>query len=636
MSRKYIEEDIKVLEGLEPVRKRPGMYIGSVDNNGLHHLVWEIFDNAVDEIISGNVDTIRLTLHKDNSIEIEDNGRGIPFGKNVTTNLSTIDTVFTFLHAGGKFDDNAYKTSGGLHGVGASVVNALSEWMNVTVKREGKVIESKYLNGGKIEQPAKIIGATNRTGTTVHFKPDSSIFRSIIFNPTIIKERIRETAYLYKNVHVIFTNEITKETTTFFSENGISEYVNFINDGKTSLHETAYFHGNSKIDNIDVEIAFQYTTSSSEVIVSFANSVKTKEGGSHETAFKASLTETINEYARKWKLLKEKDKNFEGDDVREGLTAVISIMIPEKIISYEGQTKNKLFTQEALAAVKRMFAPKFTYWLEENKKAAEKIINKAMVARDARAAARKARENVRKLKSTGREILILSGKLTPAQSKNPKEKELFLVEGDSAGGTAKLARDKFRQAILPLRGKVMNVEKAKLHDLLVNEEICTIISTLGTGIGDEFKLENLKYDKVIIMTDADTDGAHIQVLLLTFFYRFMKPLIENHKVYIALPPLYRITNKNSKAVSYAWNEQTLNEEKKKNVNHEIQRYKGLGEMSAEQLRETTMNVLTRQLIKVSIDDIALAERRVSELMSDNVAIRKLWIDNNIDFSPESE
>ncbi|MDR3257544.1 MAG: DNA topoisomerase IV subunit B [Mycoplasmataceae bacterium] len=636
MSRGYVETDIKVLEGLEPVRKRPGMYIGSTDIHGLHHLIWEIFDNSVDEVISGNADVIKVTLKKDHSVIVEDNGRGIPLGKNATTGLSSIDTVFTVLHAGGKFDDSAYKSSGGLHGVGASVVNALSEWMTVTVKRDGKVTESEYIHGGKIKQPTKVIGTTNRTGTTVHFKADSTIFRSIVFNPTIVKERIRETAFLYKNLKVVFENEIDGETLTFVSQSGISEYVDFINDGKSALNKVAYFEGKSVADGIEVEVALQYTTSSAEIIVSFANSVKTKEGGSHETAFKASLTEVINEYARKWKLLKEKDKNFEGDDVREGLTAVISVRIPEKLISYEGQTKNKLFTQEAYTAIKRVFAPKFTYWLEENKKPAEKIIEKALLARDARVAAKRAREDVKKLKSTGKGALLLSGKLTPAQSKSPEENELFLVEGDSAGGSAKMARDKRHQAILPLRGKVINVEKAKLRDLLANEEICTIISCLGAGIAADFKIEDLKYGKVIIMTDADNDGAHIQVLLLTFFYRFMKPLIENQRVFIALPPLYRITNKNTKAISYAWDDHSLAEEKKHNPNHEIQRYKGLGEMSAEQLRETTMNLESRQLIKVSIEDAALAERRVNVLMGDNAANRKEWIDNNVDFTLEDE
>lgn len=627
----YKDDNIKVLEGLEPVRKRPGMYIGSTDIHGLHHLVWEVFDNAIDEVISGNADTIRVTLHKDNSITIKDNGRGIPIGINSTTKLSTIDTVFTVLHAGGKFDDNAYKTSGGLHGVGASVVNALSEWLVVTVNRDNKIVESKYEHGGKIVQPTKVVGTTNRTGTTVTFKPDPLIFKNATFNPSVIKERIRESSFLYKNLKIIFEDEINKETTEYYSTHGISEYVSFINDNKTTITNIAGFSGVGS-DKIEIDIALQYTNDTSDIIVSFANSVKTSEGGSHETGFKSALTECLNNYGRKWNLLKEKDKNFEGEDAREGLTAVISVRVPEKIIAYEGQTKNKLFTQEAVASVKKFFAERFTFWLEENKKDAIKIIQKALLSRDARIAAKKAREDTKKIKNTN-QTLLLSGKLTPAQSKQYSENELFLVEGDSAGGTAKLARNKRHQAILPLKGKILNVEKARLRDLLANEEICTIISSLGAGIGNDFKIENLKYDKVVIMTDADTDGAHIQVLLLTFFYRFMRPLIEKGHVYVALPPLFRIASKLAdKKIAYAWNEQDLEEQKHNFKSYEVQRYKGLGEMSAEQLWETTMNPDTRLFLKVSIQDAVLAERRVNILMGDNSQVRKEWINNNVDFT----
>ncbi len=627
----YKDDNIKVLEGLEPVRKRPGMYIGSTDIHGLHHLVWEVFDNAIDEVISGNADTIRVTLHKDNSITVKDNGRGIPIGINSTTKLSTIDTVFTVLHAGGKFDDNAYKTSGGLHGVGASVVNALSEWLVVTVNRDNKIVESKYEHGGKIVQPTKVIGTTNRTGTTVTFKPDPLIFKNATFNPSVIKERIRESSFLYKNLKIIFEDEINKETTEYYSTHGISEYVSFINDNKTTITNIASFSGVGS-DNIEIDIALQYTNDTSDIIVSFANSVKTSEGGSHETGFKSALTECLNNYGRKWNLLKEKDKNFEGEDAREGLTAVISVRVPEKIIAYEGQTKNKLFTQEAVASVKKFFGERFTFWLEENKKDAIKIVQKALLSRDARIAAKKAREDTKKIKNTN-QTLLLSGKLTPAQSKQYSENELFLVEGDSAGGTAKLARNKRHQAILPLKGKILNVEKARLRDLLANEEICTIISSLGAGIGNDFKIENLKYDKVVIMTDADTDGAHIQVLLLTFFYRFMRPLIEKGHVYVALPPLFRIASKLAdKKIAYAWNEQDLEEQKHNFKSYEVQRYKGLGEMSAEQLWETTMNPDTRLFLKVSIQDAVLAERRVNILMGDNSQVRKEWINNNVDFT----
>jgi len=632
MIQKYTEENIKVLEGLEPVRKRPGMYIGSTDTYGLHHLVWEIFDNSVDEVLAGNADLITIILKKDGSVSIQDNGRGIPTGVNATTGLSTVDTVFTTLHAGGKFDDSAYHSAGGLHGVGSSVVNALSKWCNVTVYRGRQVWEAKYVDGGKILQPLKTTGNTNMTGTKVHFMPDPSIFKTTEFKPSIIKERVREATYLFKGLKVVFKDEINNTSDEFIANSGITEYVDFINDTKSALHKTASFKG--KANGIDVEIALQYVSDSSEIIVSFANSVKTKEGGSHETAFKTALTETINAYSRKNGLLKEKDKNFEGADVREGLTAVVTVLVPEKLVAYEGQTKNKLFTQEAFAAVKQVFSEQFGFWLEENKAYATKIINKALIARDARVAARKAREDVKKLKNKADKATFLSGKLTPAQSKQAELNEIFLVEGDSAGGSAKLARDKKHQAILPLRGKILNVEKAKLSDLLHNEEISTIILALGAGINDDYDESALKYHKVVIMTDADVDGAHIRILLLTFFYRFMKKLIENGRVYIALAPLYKVTKKNTKEFAYAWNEQELEELKAKFKNCDIQRYKGLGEMNADQLKETTMAKENRKMIKVTIEDAALAERRISTLMGDNASLRKTWIDENVSFDLE--
>ena len=632
MINKYTDENIKVLEGLEPVRKRPGMYIGSTDTYGLHHLVWEIFDNSVDEVLAGNADLITIILHKDGSISVQDNGRGIPTGTNATTGLSTVDTVFTTLHAGGKFDDSAYHSAGGLHGVGASVVNALSKWCDVTVYRSRTVFEAKYENGGKIVQPLKEIGKTNMTGTKVHFMPDDKIFKTTEFKPSTIKERVREATYLFKGLKVVFKDEINKTVDEFIAKNGISEYVDFINDTKTPLHKTATFSGES--NGISVDIALQFVTDSSETIISFANSVKTKEGGSHESAFKAALTETINEYSRKNKLLKDKDKNFEGPDVREGLTAVVTVLVPEKLVAYEGQTKNKLFTQEAHAAVKQVFGEQFGFWLEENKAQATKIINKALLARDARIAARKAREDIKKLRNKENKATFLSGKLTPAQSKDAKENEIFLVEGDSAGGSAKLARDKKHQAILPLRGKIINVEKAKLSDLLHNEEISTIILALGAGINDDYDESALKYHKVVIMTDADVDGSHIRILLLTFFYRFMRKLIENGHVYIALAPLYKVTKKSTKEFAYAWNEQELEEPKNKFKSCEIQRYKGLGEMNADQLKETTMAKENRRMIKVTIEDAALAERRISTLMGDNASLRKTWIDENISFDLE--
>ncbi len=627
----YKESDIKVLEGLDPVRKRPGMYIGSTDQRGLHHLIWEILDNAVDEVMAGVCDTIKMTLHRDGSFSVEDNGRGIPTGVHPKTKMSTIDTVFTTLHAGGKFSDSAYKMSGGLHGVGSSVVNALSSWMTVTVKRDGKVFESEYVNGGKIKQKSHIIGSTNKTGTTVRFLPDSTIFKNITFNPSTIFERVQETSFLFKGLKIIFENEYTRKVDTFLAKNGISEFVEFINSNQKTISDVIYIEG--KEQEIEVEVAFQYNDSNSETFVSFANSVKTKEGGTHETGFKAALTETLNDYARKWKLLKEREKNFEGSDFREGLVCVISVRIPESLISYEGQTKNKLFTQEAYSTVKNIVKNKFTYWLEENKKDAKTIIEKAYLSREARIAARKAREEVKQLKGQKKEK-ILSGKLTPCQSKDKTITELFLVEGDSAGGSAKLGRDKRYQAILPLKGKVINVEKAQLKDLLKNEEISTIISSIGGSIGSDFSLSDVKYNKIIIMTDADTDGAHIRILLLTFFYRYMKELIENGNVYIALPPLYKFTNTKNKKEFYVWEDYELEDLKKDNPHYEIQRYKGLGEMNADQLWSTTMDPETRQLIQVSIEDAALTERRVSILMGDDSSKRKDWITDNVDFEME--
>ncbi len=629
MPQQYSDSNIKVLTGLEPVRKRPGMYIGSTDSYGLHHLIWEIFDNSIDEVISGNCNFISVSLNTDNSITVADNGRGIPIGINAQTKMSSIDTVFTILHAGGKFDNNAYKTSGGLHGVGSSVVNALSEWMEVTVKRDGKIFEAKYKNGGKIIQPAKEVGKTNKKGTIVTFKPDYSLFSVKKFNTSVIKERIRESSYIYKGLTIEFIDNFTNEKDVFKSTKGLSEYVEFINESKTSISNVAYFEG--KHDNIEVQIALQYTTSNNELIISFANSIKTPEGGGHESGFKSALTEIINNYARQNNFLKDKDKNLEGDDVREGLTAIISVMIPEKIISFEGQTKTKLFTQEANAAVKKVIFNNFTFWLEENKKDAEAIVKKAINSRDARFAAKRAREDVRNLKNAKHQKLLLSGKLSPAQSKSPINNELFIVEGDSAGGSAKMARNKKYQAILPLRGKVLNVEKTTIRDLLKNEEICTLISCLGTGIVPEFDIKNLKYHKVVIMTDADVDGAHIQTLLLTFFYRYMKPLIDNGHIYIALSPLYKITNKQTKKIKYAWNESDLKQIKEEFKSYEIQRYKGLGEMNAEQLWETTMDPEKRYFVRVKIEDAATAERQVSVLMGDNSEARKKWLSENVNF-----
>lgn len=630
----YDESSIKVLKGLDPVRKCPGLYIGSTDTRGLHHLVWEILDNAVDEVLNGSATEIDVAMKKDGSILIKDNGRGIPLGINPSTGLSTIDTAYTVLHASGKFDDQAYKVAGGLHGVGASVVNALCSWMAVKVQREGKVYEALYKNGGNIVKKAAATGTTNRTGTTVHFMPDATIFRSITFNANVIKERLRESSFLFKGLKINFFDEKNpKNNVIFLAKNGIKEYVEFINESKKTCSKIAYFSANK--EQIEVEAAMQFTTDENELFFSFANSIKTGEGGSHEIGFKTALTETINDYARKYKILKDRDKSFEGSDIREGLTVVLSVKVPEALLAYEGQTKNKLFTLEAKTAVQKVVSEGLYFFLEENKEDANKIIQKIITARDQRLALRKARENIRQLKNAKSEK-VLFGKLTPAQTKIVSEAEIFLVEGDSAGGTAKTGRDRRFQAILPLRGKIMNVEKTKLQELLKNEEIVSIISCLGTGIGEDFNLKKLRYHKVIIMTDADTDGAHIQILLLTFFYRYMRPLIENGMIYLALPPLYKIKASDQKKQAYAWDEIELDDLKQTYKKYEIQRYKGLGEMNSEQLWETTMDPKTRQLIKVSLENAVEAERRVTTLMSEGTNTRKIWINENVDFTMENE
>lgn len=628
----YNEKHIKVLKGLEPVRKRPGMYIGSTDTRGLHHLVWELFDNAVDEALNGSANKIEVVHKKDGSIIVTDNGRGIPVGKNLATNLSTVDTVYTVLHAGGKFDDQAYKVSGGLHGVGASVVNALSRKLIVTVHRDGGMYESIYQDGGKIIQPLKKVGNSTKHGTIVQFWPDPTIFKNIQFNPYMIKERLHESSFLFKGLKIVFVDENNPELSqTFIAKDGILEYLKYVNENKKTISKIIPFKGD--YEKIVVDGCFQYTDNESELIISFANSVKTSEGGSHENGFKQAMLETINDYSKKYKLINNKDKGFDWSDLKEGLSVVLSVQVPEKIIAYEGQTKNKLFTQEVKVAVAKILTQQLFYFLEENQADAKQLIERFKLIKEAKEAAKKAKENTKKLKSAKSER-VLYGKLTPAQQKNPLQNEIFLVEGDSAGGTAKSGRDKRFQAILPLRGKVVNVEKSRLQDLLKNEEILSIISCLGCGIGNNFNIKNLKYHKIIIMTDADTDGAHIQVLLLTFFYRYMKELIEQGKVYIALAPLYKISAKNSNKSAFAWDDYQLDELRVKYGSYEVQRYKGLGEMNSEQLWTTTMDPSKRQLIQVSIQNAVQAERKVSILMGDDASIRKNWINENVDFSIE--
>ena len=579
INNEYNDASIQVLEGLEAVRKRPGMYIGSTDSRGLHHLVYEIVDNAVDEALSGYGNEINVTIQKDNSICVADSGRGMPTGMHAS-GIPTVEVIFTVLHAGGKFGQGGYKTSGGLHGVGASVVNALSKWLEVHIVRDGVEYMERFEDGGKPVGTLKKIGKTKkRNGTSVTFLPDDTIFSTTNFSYEILAERLRESAFLLKGVKITLTDERGEEPKeeVFHYEEGIKEFVAYLNEEKDTLTPVVYFSGAK--EGIEVELAYQYNDGYSENVLSFVNNVRTKDGGTHEVGMKTSMTKAYNEYARKVGLLKEKDKNLEGSDFREGLAAVLSIRVPENLLQFEGQTKGKLGTP------------------------------------------------------------LLSGKLTPAQSRNPKKNELYLVEGDSAGGSAKQGRDRKFQAILPLRGKVINTEKAKMQDILKNEEINTMIYTIGAGVGPEFSIEDCNYDKIIIMTDADTDGAHIQVLLLTFFYRYMKPLIEAGKVYIALPPLYKVSKGTGKksVIEYAWTDGELAEViDKVGKGYMLQRYKGLGEMNAEQLWETTMDPETRTLIRVRIDDAAQAERRVTTLMGDKVEPRRKWIEQHVQFTLEED
>ena len=631
MNNKYDESSITILEGLEAVRKRPGMYIGSTDKRGLHHLAWEIIDNCVDEIINGFGNKITVKINKDNSLTVADNGRGVPTGMH-KSGKSTPEVIYTILHAGGKFETNGYKVSGGLHGVGASVVNALSEWMEVTILRDGAIHQIRFKDGGKVDIPLHKIGTTNKTGTIVTFMPNHEIFKNLNFSYTTICERMQESAFLLKNLTCEVEDVADEKKVTYHYENGITSFVEYINEGKGVLHKVVPIHGEK--GGMEVDIALQYTDEYSENIISFVNNVKTGDGGTHEVGFKTAITKVFNDYARNNGMLKAKDNNLEGTDVREGLTAVINMKIPENLLQFEGQTKGKLGTPEARSVVEAIVTDSLKYYLEETKESAVAILDKMLKSKSAREAARKAREDVRNGKSKKSEARSLSGKLTPAQARNPKINELFIVEGNSAGGTAKKSRDRKFQAILPLRGKIINTEKATSADIFKNEEINTMIHCIGAGYGSDFQIKDINYDKVIIMTDADDDGAHIQCLLLTFFYRFMKPLIEEGHLYIAMPPLYKVDF--GKNHIYCWTNEELKSATKNKENYKVQRYKGLGEMNPEPLWETTMDPDRRNLIKVSINDAVLAEKRVSVLMGDVVEPRKEWINENVEFSLEDD
>ena len=629
----YTADDIHVLQGLEGVRKRPAMYIGSTNNTGLHHLVWEIVDNAVDEALSGFGDKILVTIHKDGSCSVLDEGRGIPCGINKETGRPAIELVFTELHAGGKFNNAVYKSAGGMHGVGASVTNALSSYLDVTVYTDGTIYHMRYEDGGKKVVDLEKIGTTKKHGTLVRFKPDPTIFSSVEFKRETIAGRLKESAFLMKNVKFVLVDERTGDTEEFYYENGLVEYVASINANKKAMTPIASFSDVDDATGISTEIAIQFCYEDyNETILSYANNIRTRDGGTHEVGFKTGITRAVNDFGENYNLLH--GKKLDGADIREGMTAIISVKIPENILEFEGQTKGKLGTQAATYIVQNCIYNKFTYYLTENKEIASLLIKKCLDSQIARLAARKAKDEARSAKKAKNEV-ILSDKLTPAQSKDYAKNELFIVEGDSAGGSAKKGRDRLHQAILPLRGKPLNTDGIPVATALKNEEIATIINTIGAGYGQSFDINDIHYGKIIIMTDADTDGAHIQTLLLTFFYHYMRPLITTGHVFIAVPPLYRIYKEENKKIrqEYAWDDESLEASKKRiGAGCRVSRYKGLGEMDAIQLKETTMDPKTRLLIRVDIEDPLLADNRVSVLMGKDTTSRKRWVEENVNFN----
>ena len=629
----YTADDIHVLQGLEGVRKRPAMYIGSTNAQGLHHLVWEIVDNAVDEALSGFGNKITVTIHKDGSLSVQDEGRGIPCGINKETGRSALELVFTELHAGGKFNSAVYKSAAGLHGVGASVTNALSLYLDATVYKDGTIYHMRFEDGGKIVVPLEALGTTKKHGTYVRFKPDDKIFSTVEFKRDIIAGHLKESAFLMKGVHFVLVDERTNDNEEFYYENGLVQYVASINANKSPMTEIANFAEVDEATGISTEIALQYCNEDyNETILSYVNNVRTKEGGTHEVGFKTGITRAVNDFGENYNILH--GKKLDGNDIREGITAIIALKIPEKLLEFEGQTKGKLGTQEATYIVQNMIYNKFTYYLTENRDMAVTLIKKCLDSQAARLAARKAKDEARSAKKAKAEM-ILSDKLTPAQSKDYAKNELFIVEGDSAGGSAKKGRDRLHQAILPLRGKPLNTDGMALSNVLKNEEIATIINTIGAGFGQSFDIDDIHYGKIIIMTDADTDGAHIQTLLLTFFYHYMRPLITSGHVYIAVPPLYRVFKEENHKLKqeYAWDDEGLEKAKKHiGAGYKVSRYKGLGEMDAIQLKETTMDPKSRLLIRVDIEDPLLADSRVSVLMGKDTGARKKWVEENVNFN----
>ena len=623
MERHYTANDIQVLTGLEPVRKRPGMYIGSTGPKGLHHLVYEVVDNSVDEALAGICDTISVIIHEDNSVSVEDNGSGIPVEIHPQTGKSTVETVLTILHAGGKFNNSAYKVSGGLHGVGVSVVNALSEWLVAKVKREGKEYRQSFARGAATSE-LECIGDAEGTGTTIHFKADDQIFETTVFDSSTLEYRFREMAFLNKGIKISLEDKRSGSKKEFHYLGGIKSFVEYINKNKNPLHKDVIYFEQER-DLTTVELAIQYTDGYTENVFTFANNINTAEGGSHLSGLRTALTRSINDYARKYGFLKEKDDNLSGEDVREGMTAILSVKLPEP--QFEGQTKGKLGNSETRGIVESLTTEYLNNYFEENPKVSKIVLEKAISSQRAREAARKARDLTRK-----RSILdntTLPGKLADCQSSDIKETEIFIVEGDSAGGSAKQGRHKRFQAILPLRGKIMNVEKARLDKILGFNEIKAMITAFGTGISEDFNLEKLRYGKIIIMTDADVDGAHIRTLMLTFFYRYMRELIDNGHIYIAQPPLYKVTKNRKEYYCYSDRDlEKLFDEIGRTGNPVIQRYKGLGEMNAEQLYDTTMDPEKRTLLRVSVDDAVAADDIFTTLMGDKVDPRREFIEEN--------